>query len=157
MARMPPINRRLFRTPNERVVEIVNAPATTEHDTIIDRARRLRTNATGAERVLWTALRLLRRQDFYFRRQAPIGPYIADFACKRAKLVVELDGSQHDEAVQAAHDEARTAFLNARGYRVLRFANHEVFGNLHVIVGAILRMLGPTRPAVRDDLPVPGR
>jgi len=110
-------------------------------ETIIERARKLRREATQAERVLWSALRQLRQQGFHFRRQAPFDPYVADFACKRSKIVVELDGSQHDDPEQCVHDEARTAFLATRGYRVLRFWNHEVFENRDGVVDAILRAL----------------
>ena len=60
-----------------------------------------------------------------FRRQQPIGPYIADFYCSAAQLVIELDGGQHGEDAHAAYDEARTRWLKANGYRVLRFSNHE--------------------------------
>jgi very-short-patch-repair endonuclease len=124
-------------------------------ETVIERARRLRREATPAERVLWSALRRFRPQGFHFRRQTPIGPYIADFACKQSKIVIELDGSQHGEREQLDHDETRTASLTTRGYRVLRFWNHEVFENRDGVVDVIFRALGPTRPAARA--PVPGR
>lgn len=84
-------------------------------------ARNLRKNATDAERKLWRHLRLAKREGVHFRRQAPIGPYVADFACHRAKIVVELDGSQHSKHENMTYDAARTAYLESRGYRVLRF------------------------------------
>ena len=83
---------------------------------------------TDAERRLWYALRDRRFADHKFRRQHSIPPYIADFACVAARLVIELDGSQHGEAV--AYDERRTAHLAERGWRVLRFPNRDVFLNL---------------------------
>jgi very-short-patch-repair endonuclease len=92
----------------------------------IQRARLLRANQTELERRLWLALRQMKRQGFHFRRQAPIGKYVADFACHGAKLIVELDGSQHAQPKQASHDAERTAFLESRGYRVIRIWNGEL-------------------------------
>ena len=83
-------------------------------------ARRLRENATDAERILWSLLRRKQLAHVRFRRQQPIGPYIVDFYCSIAKLVVELDGSQHFEDKAIAYDEARTRWLKENGYRVLR-------------------------------------
>ena len=99
-----------------------------------DRARDLRRNATDAEARLWYALRES-LPGAKFRRQVPLGPYFADFASHGAKLVVELDGSQHAEAVE--RDVARTHFLNDEGYRVLRFWNNEVLQNLDGVLAAI--------------------
>jgi very-short-patch-repair endonuclease len=92
-------------------------------------ARELRKNSTDAERILWSELRDHRLNGIGFRRQVPIKNYIADFACHAAKLVVELDGGQHfsDQAEQA--DAARSAVIEARGFKVLRFSNHDVMTN----------------------------
>jgi very-short-patch-repair endonuclease len=79
----------------------------------------------------------MKRGGLHFRRQSPIGKYYPDFACHRAKLVVELDGSQHGEAKQQAHDLARTSFLESRGYRVMRFWNGELLANLDAVVELI--------------------
>lgn len=157
MARMPPINRRIFTSPNAHKAVLVAHPRTRIPDTHLARARILRADATDGERVLWARLRQLKAQGFHFRRQTRIGPYITDFACKGSRLVVELDGSQHRVAENVVYDEIRTAFLHRRGYRVLRFANHEVFDNRDGVAEAILRALTPTRPAARDDLPMLGR
>ncbi len=90
------------------------------------RARELRTTSTDAERLLWSKLRDRRLAGYKFRRQHPVGPFFADFACVEAKLIVELDGEQHfDEEVQAA-DERRTAMLARLGFHVLRFTNREM-------------------------------
>jgi very-short-patch-repair endonuclease len=89
-------------------------------------ARTLRKHPTDAEHSLWIALREFKQAGLHFRKQAPIGPYVADFACHRAKLIVELDGDQHGEDRNVAYDAKRSAFLNSLGYRVLRFANWEV-------------------------------
>jgi len=88
------------------------------------RARQLRRQETDAERRLWSRLRN-RALGVKFRRQHPIGPYVVDFCCLEAGLVVELDGSQHAEE-QLDHDRQRTAFLGRQGFRVVRFWNNEL-------------------------------
>ena len=92
-------------------------------------ARALRRNSTEAERLLWSDLRDHRLDRTSFRRQVPIEGYIADFVCHSARLVIELDGGQHfsDEGERA--DVARTAVIEAKGFRVLRFSNHDVTTN----------------------------
>ena len=87
-------------------------------------ARNLRNNATPAERILWKELRLLKSEGRHFRRQLKLAGYVADFACHYPKLVIELDGGQHNDAVP--YDTQRTAALNADGYEVLRFWNNDV-------------------------------
>jgi len=88
---------------------------------------------------LWRLLRNRQIEGVKFRRQCPIGPYIADFASIEALLVIEVDGGQHASAV--AHDERRTTWLGSRGYRVLRFWNNEVLTNPDGVVETILRMI----------------
>ena len=100
-------------------------------------ARRLRRNQTDVERKLWYALRNRRLAQFKFRRQQPIGPYIADFFCSDAKLIVELDGSQHGEVKNREKDEIRTEFLEPRGYKVLRFWNHDLIENFDGVIETI--------------------
>src|SRR5689334_19259810 len=95
----------------------------------VQRARQLRRTATDSERRMWRALRVMKRHGFHFRRQAPIGRYVADFACHSAKIIVELDGSQHAEPKAMVHDRERTVFLESRGYRVLRFASVDTMSN----------------------------
>ena len=75
-----------------------------------------------------------------FRRQAPIGPFIADFCCEEHKLVIELDGGQHTDAI--ARDEQRSHWLSTKGYRVVRFWNNEVLQNLDGVLSVILSALG---------------
>ena len=87
-------------------------------------AQQLRKNKTKEEARLW--YQFLRLYDVRFRRQFPYGPYIVDFYCAKAKLVVELDGSQHFEAQMIRKDAERTAFLENQGLQVLRFTNTEV-------------------------------
>ncbi len=101
--------------------------------TTLARARKLRREATGAEKVLWSELRNQAISLFKFRRQCPIGKYIVDFCCLSRKLIVEVDGSQHFERLRR-YDQARTRELEGRGFRVMRFWNDDVTGN----VGGVL-------------------
>lgn len=106
-----------------------------------DRARKLRGTMTDAERKLWFALRARRFDGFIFRRQVPIGPYVADFACHAARLIVEVDGGQHAAGHRAVVDAARSDWLAARGYRVIRFWNNDVLGNIDSVLTEIGRAL----------------
>lgn len=99
-------------------------------------AKRMRREPTEVERRLWWKLREFNRLGAGFRRQAAIGPYVADFAWLSARLVVELDGGQHAED-RVAHDRARDAWLNERGFRVLRFWNCDVVESLPAVAEAI--------------------
>ncbi|BDD67434.1 hypothetical protein Sj15T_24550 [Sphingobium sp. TA15] len=111
----------------------------------IARARELRRNATDAEKRLWTLLRE-KLPSARFRRQVPIGPYFADFASHAARLIIELDGGQHDEAA----DAPRTAFLQQEGYRVIRFWNHDVMQNPE---GALARIaIFTPHPPIADAM-----
>jgi very-short-patch-repair endonuclease len=105
----------------------------------IARARKLRKNSTDVENYVWYFLRNRRFSEYKFRRQYKIPPYIADFICLSKRLIIELDGGQHDEG--KAYDEQRTSFLEARGYKVLRFWNNEVFENTEGVISAILAEL----------------
>jgi very-short-patch-repair endonuclease len=117
------------------------------------RARSLRRNMTDAERRLWAELRAHRFEDAGFRRQVPLGAYVADFVCHRAKLIIELDGGQHGAAAQAAHDARRTAWLEGQGFRVLRFWNTDVLTNLEGVLTCIAAELA----AVPTSQPSPVR
>jgi very-short-patch-repair endonuclease len=118
-----------------------------ESRTMIDRqrefARRMRAEPTDAERVLWQRLsRDIALTSSHFRRQALVGPFIVDFASRKARLVIELDGGQHDW--QQASDALRTHQIEAAGYRVLRFWNNDVLENLEGVLSEIQRALPPT-------------
>ena len=102
-------------------------------------ARELRKNQTDAEKLLWSRLRGKQILGVTFNRQKPIGRYIVDFYSFAAKLVVELDGSQHYEANAMANDLERTKVLESLGLKVIRFANSEVFENLNGVVSVILK------------------
>ena len=103
-------------------------------------ARKLRTETTDAESRLWHALRNRQINGLKFKRQAPFGPYIADFICIKAKLIVEVDGGQHAE--QADADNARTNYFQSCGYRVLKFWNNDVLQNLQGVLETIASELG---------------
>ena len=103
-----------------------------------ERARKLRREATDAEKRMWRAL----REAFphaKFRRQQALGPYFADFASHAARLVIEIDGGPHGEAV--AYDEARTRFIEGEGYKVIRFWNDDVMTNLESVLASIASTL----------------
>ena len=103
------------------------------------RSRELRANATDAERTLWAQLRARNIAGVRFNSQFPIGPFICDFVSRTAKLVIEVDGGQHDW--NAEKDGARTRFIEAQGFRVLRFWNNEVLENIEGVVAIIERAL----------------
>jgi very-short-patch-repair endonuclease len=106
-------------------------------------ARRMRAQPTDAERLLWQRLRHdISLAGSHFRRQALVGPFIVDFASRKAKLVIELDGGQHDW--QQASDALRTRQIEAAGYSILRFWNNDVLGNLEGVLREIQRALPPT-------------
>jgi very-short-patch-repair endonuclease len=94
---------------------------------------------TDVERRLWVYLRQRQLDGFHFRKQCPIGPYIADFACLKAKLIIELDGSQHADSTT---DATRDAWFTAHGYRTLRFWNNDVLQNMDGIILTITAALG---------------
>jgi very-short-patch-repair endonuclease len=102
------------------------------------RARELRRNSTAAENKLWSFLRGRQLEGFKFNRQEPIGLYFVDFACRKGKLVIEIDGPSHDEPGAANYDAVRTEFLESQGYRVLRFSNDAIFGELDPVLESIL-------------------
>ncbi len=126
--------------------------AATDHprklDARVPHARKLRREVTHAERKLWQHLRLLRTDGAHFRRQASIGPYFADFACHRLRVVIELDGGQHGESGGVERDKRRTVYLEQQGYRVLRFWNNDVLSNVEGVMECV-------QAAVRDAAPPP--
>lgn len=103
-------------------------------------ARYLRSNMTDAERKLWRRLRYS-SLGYRFRRQHPLGAYVVDFICLDRKLVIELDGGQHNMPPGIEHDARRTAWLNEAGYDVIRFWNTDVLTNIDGVLETILAKL----------------
>ena len=111
-----------------------------------DRAKQLRRTMTRAEALLWRHLKANRLAGLGFRRQSPMGNYIADFVAHSCKLVVEVDGESHDFVPRLCHDSRRDEWLESRGYRVLRFTNDDVMKNLEGVVIAIHRAAEQAAP-----------
>jgi very-short-patch-repair endonuclease len=124
-------------------------------------AKELRRTLTDAETILWSRLQGGRLSGAKFRRQHPIGPYIADFACREVRLIVEVDGATHASAEERAHDARRTDFLKSQGWDVLRVNNDDVYRNLIPVLDTIFAHLKargfqpqhPLRPAAPDTSP----
>jgi len=102
---------------------------------IRQKTKQLRSNSTDAERNLWAHIRNRRLEGWKFRRQLPVGQYIVDFACPELRLIIEIDGGQHAEQIH--YDLGRTKFLQTKGYRVVRFWNNEVPGNIEAVLEAL--------------------
>ena len=105
--------------------------------------RDLRKDSTEAEKVMWKCLRGRKLQGYKFRRQHPLERYIADFYCHEKRLVIELDGSVHDERMNENYDEVRTQQLNESGIRVIRFRNELVLNNIDMVLTEIKKYLIP--------------
>jgi len=103
--------------------------------TTLEKARKLRQNQTDAEKILWYRIRNRQLNDYKLRRQVPVGSYIVDFMCVSAKLIIELDGGQHAE--QQIYDRKRTAFLEARDFKVVRFWNNDVLTNIDGVLESL--------------------
>ena len=138
----PPGAKRELEGGSVRRVDRSTSPSTTR------KARELRHNATPAENLLWKHLRKTQVEKYKFTRQHPIGPYFVDFCCRPARLVIELDGGQH--ATQQEADADRQQYLEAQGYRVIRFWNNEVFENLEGVLFRIVEALAATNSLASD-------
>src|SRR5258707_3044014 len=123
-------------------------------DNRVPRARALRRDATEAEKKLWQHLRQPPFKQHRFRRQATIGPYFADFASHQLRIVIEVDGGQHS---LSKSDEARTRYLEANGYRVLRFWNNDVLENTSGVLSAIGTAINAERRPPPPPPPPPHR
>ena len=104
-------------------------------------ARNLRKHQTPHELKLWQLLRSRRFQNFKFRRQFPVDKYIVDFCCLHNRLMIELDGGQHNENANLEKDEVRDKYLHDQGFTVLRIWNNEINNNLEGVAGKILSLL----------------
>lgn len=107
------------------------------------RAKTLRREMTKAERKMWDILRDFRQKGARFRRETPIGPYIADFAWLSARIIVEVDGDSHETEAGRRHDARRDAFLEQQGFRILRYDNLDVIHSPDAIFGLLEGELGP--------------
>jgi len=117
-------------------------PLKTKQSTL-KRAREFRRNLTEAETILWSKLQDDKLIGYRFVRQHPIGPYYADFAFRRRKLVIEVDGATHSTLEERTHDARRTSFMEREGWTVVRFWNHEIKANLNGVLESILQRLPP--------------
>jgi very-short-patch-repair endonuclease len=120
---------------------------------LLARAKEMRREPTAQEEALWEKLRAKRLAGWKFRHQSPIGPFVPDFCCPAARLIIELDGSQHAKA--EAYDDARTRFLEREGYRILRFWNNDIDRNLEGVLTTIREALTAPLPARKAGLPSP--
>jgi very-short-patch-repair endonuclease len=116
-------------------------------------ARSLRKRLTPQEVKVWVKLRELKPLGFHFRRQAPIGRYIVDFASFGSRIVVEIDGGQHGLPEGAKADRERDAFLGSQGFKILRYWNSDVDQNLQGVMESIFSALRTPTPALRADPP----
>ena len=105
------------------------------------KARTLRKNMTKQERILWQFLRKKSINGLKFRRQYPVGNYIVDFICNAKKLIIEIDGGQHNEDKNIIYDNERTKYLETKGYKVIRFWNHDIDNNIESVYREILKHL----------------
>ena len=121
-----------------------------------ERARELRNNPTAAEDLLWSKLRKSQLGGLRFTRQLPVAGYFGDIGCRRAKLIVELDGSQH---LDSAHDAERARRIEAEGYRIIRFWNNDLTTNMDGVLQAILNaaLPGGERAPTPQPPPASGR
>jgi len=104
-------------------------------------ARKLRKTQTSQEQKIWNILRRHQVLGLEFRRQYPIGDYIVDFVCRKKKLIIEIDGGQHNQPQDIIYDQKRTEFMQSRGYRVLRFWNNEIDENLEGVYDKIIETI----------------
>jgi very-short-patch-repair endonuclease len=127
-------------------------PHTQVTGTLRERAKQLRRTMTRAETLLWRHLKAHRLARLSFRRQAPIGNYIADFVAHSCKLIVKVDGESHDFEERLRYDERRDRWFASRSYRVLRFTNDDVMQNLEGVLSSILQAAEQAAP---PSLPLP--
>ncbi|MEE1656356.1 endonuclease domain-containing protein [Microvirga sp. CF3062] len=125
-------------------------------------AKGQRSISTRAEALFWQQVRAGRFHGYKFKRQVPITPYIVDFLCAEARVIVELDGTPHERAEQKAHDERRDAFLRSQGFRILRFSNDLMLGNGNLVLDSVRQAieaeLGPSPDLLRrPPSPAEGR
>lgn len=106
-------------------------------------ARNLRKNSTIQELRLWNLLKSRQFYNLKFKRQQPIGNYIVDFICKEAKVIIEIDGGQHNKPENIDYDTVRTEYLNSIGYKVLRSWNNEIYENIEYVMSKLKQEINP--------------
>ena len=104
-------------------------------------ARKLRKNSTIQERRLWNILKNRQFNNLRFKRQVPIGNYVVDFLCPELKLIIEVDGGQHNEPYNIDYDNRRTEYLENKGYTVIRFWNNEIYNNINGVLEQISKFI----------------
>ena len=107
-----------------------------------ENARKLRKNMTPQERKIWSIIKNRQFYGYRFRRQFPIGKYIVDFVCRETKIIIEIDGGQHNEPKDILYDKERTEYLNKSGYTVLRFWNNEIDNNISGVYERLKEIFG---------------
>jgi very-short-patch-repair endonuclease len=127
-----------------------------DNKTLTCSGRELRRQGTQAERVLWLKLRNRQLNGVKFRRQQPLGNYIVDFVGFDKKLIIEIDGGQHNEEEILSQDEVRTAWLKSQGFRVIRFWNNEVLENLEGVLLNIQMAIDTQAPSPSYSSPIKG-
>ena len=120
---------------------------------LTERAKELRRNETDAERLMWSWLRAKQINGIKFRRQQPIGGYIVDFVSFEKKLIIEIDGGQHNFDNNRENDRVRTEWFEAQGYRVIRFWNTDVYTNREGVLYKVVEAMEDPHP---DPLPSQG-
>jgi very-short-patch-repair endonuclease len=123
----------------------------------VARARQLRHISSPPERELWRILHGLRQRGYHFRRQHPIGPFYADFACVKAGLVIEADGITHTSDTDIARDRGRAAVIERHGFRILRFWNNDIMGNPEGVFAEIERALEAVPGLTPTPVPSPSK
>lgn len=141
---LPPLGGEVSSRSDHGVGEAASSGRSRRRPGTTSRARNLRQGDNQAEALLWVELKRRKLGGHKFTRQFPVGPYFADFCCREKMLVIELGGSQHADC---AHDVRRDAYLNERGYSILRFWNHEVLKHRTAARDTILATLNGNLPA----------
>lgn len=126
-------------------------------DDMLHRAREMRARQTRAESVLWDQIRAHRLDGLSFRRQTAIGPYIADFVCHAARLILEADGAHHANPDSARGDRRRDTYLLERGYKVLRFTNREILEERDSVIRRIREAVSQRLGCPPPSQPSPSR
>jgi very-short-patch-repair endonuclease len=105
-----------------------------------NRSRVLRSNSTSAEDLIWSELRGRRLGGLKFVRQCPVGPFFVDFVCRENKIIVEIDGGTHGSSAEIARDQQRSAYLQAKGFRIFRAHNQDVYDNIDGVLDTLLAL-----------------